>query len=124
MLDDFIDDVISRLMTGAGLIMAAAIGAVTGAMAIYAFLSPLLGSAWAYVAVAGLAGATVAIWSMAHRRYRARHRRPPLEQRIVDLVQAHPSGAFVAGLAAGVLVKGKPWQALDILKAMPKGKGG
>lgn len=119
MLDDFIDDLISRLMTGAGLIMAAAIAAVTGAMAVFAFLAPYLGRAWAYVAVAALAGVSVAVWSLAHRRYRVRHRKPSVEQRIVDLIQAHPSGAFVAGLAAGVAVRGKPWEALAILKAKP-----
>lgn len=119
MLDDFIDDMISRLMTGAGLIMAAAIAAVTGAMAIFAFLAPHLGRAWAYVAVTALAGVTVAVWSLAHKQHRSRHRRPSFEQRIVDLIQAHPSGAFVAGLAAGVAVKGKPREALAILKARP-----
>jgi len=122
MLDDFIDKLISRLMAGAGLVVAAAIGAVTGAMAIYAFLAPHVGTAWAYVVVAALAGATVAIWSLLQKQHRAKTKAPPLEARIVDLIQAHPSGAFVAGLAAGVLVKGKPWQALDVLKTMPKGK--
>jgi membrane protein implicated in regulation of membrane protease activity len=122
MLDDFIDTLISKLMAGAGLIMAAGIAGVTGAMAIYAFLAPHLGPAWAYVVVAALAGVTVTVWSLLQKQHRAKHKRPPLEQRIVDLVQAHPSGAFVAGLAAGVLVKGKPWQALDVLKAMPREK--
>nr|WP_295107584.1 hypothetical protein [uncultured Caulobacter sp.] len=119
MLDDFIDDLISRLMTGAGLIMAAAIAAVTGAMAVFAFLAPHLGRAWSYVVVTALAGALVAIWSLAYRRHRAQRKRPSVEQRIVDLIHAHPSGAFVAGLAAGVAVKGKPWEALAILKAKP-----
>jgi membrane protein implicated in regulation of membrane protease activity len=121
MLDDFIDTLISKLMAGAGLIMAAAIAAVTGAMAIYAFLAPHLGAAWAYVVVAASATVTVAIWSLVQRQGRAKRKRPPLEQRIVDLIQAHPSGSFVAGLAAGVLFKGKPWQALEFLRAMPKG---
>ena len=119
MLDDFIDDLISRLMTGAGLIVTAAIAAVTGAMAIFAFLEPHLGRAWAYVAVAALAGVTVAVWSLSHKQHRSRHRRPTVEQRIVALIQAHPSGAFVAGLAAGVAVKGKPLEALAILKSRP-----
>lgn len=116
MLDDFIDTLIAKLMTGAGLIMAAAIAAVTGAMAIYAFLAPHLGPAWSYVAVTAMAAATVAIWSLMQKQDRDRKKRAPLEQRIVDLIQAHPSGAFVAGLAAGVLIKGKPGQALDIIR--------
>ncbi len=119
MLDDFIDNLIAKLMTGAGLIMAAAIAAVTGAMAIYAFLAPHLGPAWSYVVVTALAAATVAIWGLMQKQHRARSKSAPFEQRLVDLIQAHPSGAFVAGLAAGVLMKGKPGQALDIIK----GKG-
>jgi hypothetical protein len=116
MLDDFIDNLIAKLMTGAGLIMAAAIAAVTGAMAIYAFLAPHIGPAWSYVAVTALAASTVAIWGLMQQQHRTKSKKPPLEQRLVDLIQAHPSGAFVAGLAAGVLIKGKPGQALDILK--------
>lgn len=122
MLDDFIDTLIAKLMAGAGLVLAAGIAGVTGAMALYAFLAPHVGPAWAYVVVAALAGVTVAVWSLLQKQHRAKTKRPPLEQRIVDLIQAHPSGSFVAGLAAGVLFKGKPWEALAVLKTMPKAK--
>ena len=46
MVDDFIDRLTSRLVRGAGLVMAAAIAAVSGAMAVFAFLASLVGAAW------------------------------------------------------------------------------
>ena len=108
MLDDFIDRLISRLMAGAGLIMAAAIAAVAGAMAIFAFLSQWVGAAWAYVIVAAVAAVVVAVWALLQQREKERTRQPPLDQRVVALIQAHPTASFMAGMAAATLLKGKP----------------
>lgn len=121
MLDDFIDRLISRLMAGAGLVMAAAIAAVAGAMAIFAFLSQWVGAAWAYVIVAAVAAGVVAIWSLQQKSHREKTRQPPMDQQILRVLYAHPSAAFMAGLAAASLLKGKPRQAAEVWKAR---KGG
>lgn len=121
MLDDFIDRLISRLMAGAGLIMAAAIAAVAGAMAVFAFLAQWVGSAWSYAIVAIVAALTVLIWSLLQKRHIARNRRPPLDQRILDMMQAHPTASFLAGMAAATLMKGKPSMAAQLWEAR-KGK--
>ncbi|MGR4864814.1 hypothetical protein [Caulobacter sp. LARHSG274] len=121
MLDDFIDRLISRLMAGAGLIMAAAIAAVAAAMAVFAFLSQWVGAAWAYAIVAMVAAVVVAVWALLQQQEKARKRPPPLEQRVVDLMQAHPTAAFMAGMAAATLLKGKPSLAASLWSAR-KGK--
>jgi len=121
MLDDFIDRLISRLMAGAGLIMAAAIAAVAGAMAVFAFLTQWVGSAWAYTIVALTAGVVVAIWSLLHKKHLARTRQPPLDQRVLAMMQAHPTASFMAGMAAATLLKGKPSLAATLWEAR-KGK--
>jgi len=121
MLDDFIDRLISRLMAGAGLIMAAAIAAVAGAMAIFAFLSQWVGAAWAYVIVAAVAAVVVAVWALLQQREKERTRQPPLDQRVVALIQAHPTASFMAGMAAATLLKGKPSVAAALWEAR-KGK--
>jgi len=121
MLDDFIDRLISRLMAGAGLIMAAAIAAVAGAMAIFAFLSQWVGAAWAYVIVAAVAAVVVAVWALLQQREKERTRQPPLDQRVVALIQAHPTASFMAGMAAATLLKGKPSVAASLWEAR-KGK--
>jgi O-antigen/teichoic acid export membrane protein len=117
MFDDFLDGLISRLMAGAGLVMASAIAAVAAAMAIFAFLSQWVGGAWAYVIVSAVAAAVVAVWSLAQRGEREKRRKPPIDQRILDVLHAHPTAAFMAGLAAGSLVKGKPAEAAAAWKA-------
>lgn len=111
MFDNLIDSLVARLMAAAGLIVAAAISAVTAAMAVYAFLAPHLGAAWSYVILSGLAGLVVTIWSLAQRQHKRAHRQPPIETRILETLQAHPTAGFLAGLAAGALVKGKPGEA-------------
>jgi len=121
MLDDFIDRLISRLMAGAGLIMAAAIAAVAGAMAVFAFLAQWVGSAWAYALVAMVAAVVVAIWSVLHKRHLAKTRQPPLDQRVLAMMQAHPTASFMAGMAAATLLKGKPSLAASLWEAR-KGK--
>lgn len=123
MLDDFLDNIISRLMAGAGLIMAAAIAAVTSAMALYAFCAPHTGPAWAYVVVAGVSAVILGVWSLIQRQGRERRRQPPLDERILDALRAHPTAAFVAGLAAGALVKGRPGEALALWKTRSSAKG-
>lgn len=122
MLDSLIDSLVARLMAGAGLIMAAAIAAVTAAMAIYAFAAPAVGPAWAYVIVSALAALVVTAWSLVQRHHRKSRRQPPLEARVVEALQAHPTGAFLAGLATGALVKGKPGQARAIWAARRRGE--
>lgn len=119
MLDHVLDQIISRLMAGAGLVMAAAIAAVTAAMAVYAFCAPVVGPAWAYVIVAAAAGLVVGIWSLIQRRDREKHRQPPMDERIVEYLRAHPTAAFVAGMAAGALVRGKPGEAKAVWRARP-----
>jgi O-antigen/teichoic acid export membrane protein len=121
MLDDFIDKLISRLMAGAGLIMAAAIAAVAGAMAVFAFLSQWVGAAWAYVIVATVAAVVVAVWALLQKQHRDRVRQPPLDQRVMTMMQAHPTASFLAGMAAATLLKGKPSLAASIWEAR-KGK--
>jgi len=117
MFDDFVDRLISRLMAGAGLVMAAAIAAVAGAMAIFAFLTQWVGAAWAYVIVAAIAAGVVAVWSLLQKSHRHRTRQPPLDQRVLDALHAHPTAAFLGGLAAASLLKGKPSQAAALWKA-------
>ena len=121
MLDDFIDRLISRLMAGAGLIMAAAIAAVAGAMAVFAFLTQWVGSAWAYTIVAVTAAVVVTIWSLLHKQHLARTRQPPLDQRVLAMMQAHLTASFMAGMAAATLMKGKPSVAATLWEAR-KGK--
>jgi hypothetical protein len=121
MLDDFIDKLISRLMAGAGLIMAAAIAAVAGAMAVFAFLSRWVGPAWAYAIVAATAAVVVAVWSLLQKLETERTRQPPLDQRVLGLMQAHPTASFLAGMAAATLLKGKPSLAASLWEAR-KGK--
>ena len=121
MLDDFIDRLISRLMAGAGLIMAAAIAAVAGAMAVFAFLSDWVGPAWAYTIVAGVAALVVTVWALAQKRHQERTRQPPLDQRVLGMMQAHPTASFMAGMAAATLLKGKPSLAASLWEAR-KGK--
>jgi hypothetical protein len=121
MLDDFIDKLISRLMAGAGLIMAAAIAAVAGAMAVFAFLSRWVGPAWAYAIVAATAAVVVAVWSLLQKQEKERTRQPPLDQRVLGLMQAHPTASFLAGMAAATLLKGKPSLAASLWEAR-KGK--
>jgi low affinity Fe/Cu permease len=121
MLDDFIDRLISRLMAGAGLIMAAAIAAVAAAMAVFAFLSQWVGAAWAYAIVAAVAAVVVAVWALLQERHKARTRKPPLDQRILEALHAHPTAAFMAGMAAATLLKGKPSLAASLWAAR-KGK--
>jgi|GEM_PF-977508 len=123
MLDHVLDRFISRLMAGAGLIMAAAIAAVASAMALYAFCAPITGPAWAYVVVAGVSALILATWALLQRSHRQKHREAPLEVRVVDLLKAHPTAAFVAGMAAGALVKGKPGQALTLWRERPAKNG-
>lgn len=117
MFDEFIDNLISRLVAGAGLIMAAAIAAVAAAMAIFAFLSQWIGSAWAYVVVATVAALTVTVWSLLQRRYRALRRPRPLDERVLEAMRAHPTASFMAGLAAATLLKGKPSEAAALWNA-------
>lgn len=117
MLDDFIDGLISRLMAGAGLVMAAAIAAVAAAMAVFAFLSQWVGAAWAYVIVSAVAAVVVATWSLLQRGHRKKHRKAPIDQRILDHLYAHPTAAFMAGLAAGKLAKGRPGEAVAAWRA-------
>jgi Flp pilus assembly protein TadB len=121
MLDDFIDRLISRLMAGAGLIMAAAIAAVAGAMAVFAFLSQWVGSAWAYAIVAIVAALVVTVWSLLQKEHIARTRQPPLDERVLSMMQAHPTASFLAGVAAATLFKGKPSAAAAIWESR-KGK--
>lgn len=121
MLDDFIDKLISRLMAGAGLIMAAAIAAVAGAMAVFAFLSRWVGPAWAYAIVAATAAVVVAVWAVLQKQEKERTRQPPLDQRVLGLMQAHPTASFLAGMAAATLLKGKPSLAASLWEAR-KGK--
>jgi hypothetical protein len=121
MLDDFIDRLISRLMAGAGLIVTAAIAAVAAAMAVFAFLTQWVGSAWAYTIVAVTAAVVVAIWSLLHKQHLARIRQPPLDQRVLAMMQAHPTASFMAGMAAATLLKGKPSLAASLWEAR-KGK--
>ena len=121
MLDDFIDRLISRLMTGAGLIMAAAIAAVATAMAVFAFLSQWVGAAWAYTIVAATAALVVTVWALLQRQHIARTRQPPLDQRVLSMMQAHPTASFLAGMAAATLFKGKPSAAAAIWETR-KGK--
>lgn len=117
MFDDFIDRLISRLMAGAGLVMAAAIAAVAAAMAIFAFLSDWVGAAWAYVIVSAAAASVVAIWSLLQASHRQKTRKPPVDQRILDVLYAHPPASFLAGVAAATLLKGKPGEAAAVWKA-------
>ena len=121
MLDDFIDRLISRLMTGAGLIMAAAIAAVAAAMAVFAFLSQWVGAAWAYTIVAATAALAVTVWALLQKKHIARTRQPPLDQRLLAMMQAHPTASFMAGMAAATLLKGKPSVAATLWEAR-KGK--
>ena len=121
MLDDFIDRLISRLMTGAGLIMAAAIAAVATAMAVFAFLSQWVGAAWAYTIVAATAALAVTVWALLQKKHIARTRQPPLDQRLLAMMQAHPTASFMAGMAAATLLKGKPSVAATLWEAR-KGK--
>jgi uncharacterized membrane protein len=121
MLDDFIDRLISRLMAGAGLIMAAAIAAVAGAMAVFAFLAQWVGSAWSYAIVAITASVVVTVWSLLHKRHLARTRQPPLDKRVLAMMQEHPTASFLAGMAAATLLKGKPSLAATLWEAR-KGK--
>jgi low affinity Fe/Cu permease len=121
MLDDFLDRLISRLMTGAGLIMAAAIAAVATAMAVFAFLAQWVGSAWAYTIVAATAALIVTIWALLQKRHLARTRQPPLDKRILAMMQEHPTASFLAGMAAATLMKGKPSLAASLWEAR-KGK--
>ncbi|MBC7669485.1 hypothetical protein [Caulobacter sp. DWR2-3-1b2] len=121
MLDDFIDRLISRLMTGVGLIMAAAIAAVATAMAVFAFLSQWVGAAWAYTIVAATAALAVTVWALAQKSHIARTRQPPLDERVVAMIQAHPTASFMAGMAAATLLKGKPSLAASLWDAR-KGK--
>ena len=117
MLDDFIDKLISRLMAGAGLIMAAAIAAVAGAMAVFAFLSRWVGPAWAYAIVAATAAVVVAVWAVLQKQEKERTRQPPLDQRVLGLMQAHPTASVLAGMAAATLLKGKPSLAASLGEA-------
>ena len=121
MLDDFIDRLISRLMTGAGLIMAAAIAAVATAMAVFAFLSQWVGAAWAYAIVAATAALVVTVWALLQKNHIARTRQPPLDERVLAMMQAHPTASFMAGMAAATLLKGKPSVAAALWEAR-KGK--
>jgi len=121
MLDDFIDRLISRLMTGAGLIMAAAIAAVATAMAVFAFLSQWVGAAWAYAIVAATAALVVTVWALLQKNHIARTRQPPLDERVLAMMQAHPTASFMAGMAAATLLKGKPSVAATLWEAR-KGK--
>ena len=121
MLDDFIDRVISRLMVGAGLIMTAAIAAVAAAMAVFAFLTQWVGSAWAYAIVAVVAAVIVAVWALLQKQHVARTRQPPLDQRILGVMHDHPTASFLAGMAAATLLKGKPSLAATLWQAR-KGK--
>jgi Flp pilus assembly protein TadB len=121
MLDDFIDKLISRLLAGAGLIMASAIAAVAGAMAVFAFLSQWVGPAWAYAIVAATAAVVVAVWALLQKQEKERTRQPPLDQRVLGLMQAHPTASFLAGMAAATLLKGKPSLAASLWEAR-KGK--
>ena len=123
MLDDFIDRLISRLMAGAGLIMAAAIAAIAGAMAVFAFLSQWVGSAWAYTIVAVTAALVVTVWALLQKQHVARTRQPPLDERVLGMMQQHPTASFLAGMAAATLLKGKPSLAASIWQAR-KGKPG
>ena len=123
MLDDFIDRLISRLMAGAGLIMAAAISAIAGAMAVFAFLTQWVGSAWAYTIVAVTAALVVTVWALLQKQHVARTRQPPLDERVLGMMQQHPTASFLAGMAAATLLKGKPSLAASIWQAR-KGKPG
>jgi low affinity Fe/Cu permease len=117
MIEDFVDRLISRLMTGAGLIMAAAIAAVAGAMAVFAFLSQWVGAAWAYTIVAVVAAVVVAVWALLQKEHQARTRKPPLDERLLTMMQAHPTASFMAGMAAASLLKGKPSLAASLWQA-------
>jgi Mg2+/Co2+ transporter CorB len=121
MLDDFIDRLISRLMVGAGLIVTAAIAAVAAAMAVFAFLTQWVGSAWAYTIVALVAAVVVAVWALLQKQHVARTRKPPLDQRVLGLMHEHPTASFLAGMAAATLLKGKPSLAATLWQAR-KGK--
>ena len=123
MLDDFIDRLISRLMAGAGLIMAAAISAIAGAMALFAFLSQWVGSAWAYTIVAVTAALVVTVWALLQKQHVARTRQPPLDERVLGMMQQHPTASSLAGMAAATLLKSKPSLAASIWQAR-KGKPG
>lgn len=117
MVDDFIDRLTSRLVRGAGLVMAAAIAAVSGAMAVFAFLAALVGAAWAHAIVAAIAAAVVAVWALAQSNQQAKERKAPIEERVADIILAHPTASFLAGVAAGALVKGKPSEARKAWRA-------
>ncbi|WP_454762140.1 hypothetical protein [Caulobacter segnis] len=69
-----LDRFVSRLMAGAGLIMAAAITAVAAAMAFYALCAPHLGPAWSYAALAGVAAVIAAAWAPLQSGRREKHR--------------------------------------------------
>jgi O-antigen/teichoic acid export membrane protein len=101
--------------------MAAAIAAVAGAMAVFAFLAQWVGSAWAYAIVAIVAAVVVAVWSVLHKQHLAKTRQPPLDQRVLTMMQAHPTASFMAGMAAATLLKGKPSLAATLWEAR-KGK--
>ncbi|OJU09309.1 MAG: hypothetical protein BGN86_14275 [Caulobacterales bacterium 68-7] len=116
MFDDFVDRLTSRLMAGAGLIVAAAIAAVAGAMAIYTFLAASVGAAWAYTIVAATAAVIVFVWRLLHQG-RRKTRKLSIDDKILATLYARPPAAFLAGLAAATLAKGKPGEALQIWKA-------
>jgi len=120
MFDDLLDRVVARLMAAAGLIMASAIAAVAGAMAFYAFLSPIIGPAWAYAVLAVVASLVVAVWAILQRQQRSKAKTPSLDERISTLIERHPGVAFVIGLAAGALLKGDPHKALSIWSRRPR----
>ena len=101
--------------------MAAAIAAVAGAMAVFAFLSQWVGPAWAYAIVAAMAAVVVAVWALLQKQEKERTRQPPLDQRVLGLMQAHPTASFLAGMAAATLLKGKPSLAASLWEAR-KGK--
>ena len=121
MFDEFLDRLIARLMAGAGLVMAAAIAAVAGAMAVFAFLTPKVGAAWAYVIVAAFAAGVVAVWSFLQKSHRARTRQPSIDERVLEMLRKHPTASFMAGLAAASLLKGKPSEAARLWRGR-KGK--
>ncbi|WP_454718830.1 hypothetical protein [Caulobacter segnis] len=97
-----LDRFVSRLMAGAGLIMAAAITAVAAAMAFYALCAPHLGPAWSYAALAGVAAVIAAAWAPLQSGRREKHRQGPLAEKVVEALRAHPMAAFAAGLAIGI----------------------
>lgn len=120
MFDDLLDRIVARLMAAAGLIMASAIAAAAGAMAFYAFLSPITGPAWAYALLTLVAGLIVGLWAFFQRHQRSKDRAPSLEERVSALLERHPSTAFAIGLAAGALLRGDAPKALSIWKRRPK----